>query len=158
MKDLITLIDTICEAYDRPDFLPANGITHCNEAVAMVADAMGCKTLSYKTADEIVAYVSTNPDWQETQIDKVQDMANQGSFCIAGLDSKALNSQHGHVVVIRPGKLVFSGKWGPTPRCLNVGAEMFLARAKKGPLTAMSCGVNEAFQPMPRFWAWRPSL
>lgn len=158
MKNLINLIDVICEAYDRPDFLPRDGLTFCNQAVAMVADAMGCKDLDLKTADEIVAFLAGNADWQETQIEKVQDMANQGSLCIAGLDSKALNQAHGHVVVIRPGKPVYSGKWELTPRCLNVGQEMFLARAKKGPLTTMSCGVNEAFGPKPLFWVWRPSL
>lgn len=158
MKDLITLIDSICEAYDRPDFVPANGETHCNQAVSMIADIMGCKTLDFKSADEIVTYIAANPDWQEIQLSQAQDMANQGSLCIAGLDSKTLNDTHGHVVVIRPGKVVYSGKWGPTPRCLNIGAENFLARAKRGPLTAMSCGINEAFVPLPKFFVWRPSL
>jgi hypothetical protein len=158
MKDIITLIDTICEAYDRMDFIPADGVTHCNEAVCMVADAMGCKDFELKMADQIVSFVAQSQDWQEVHLSQAQDLANQGSLCIAGLDSKALNSDHGHVVVIRPGKVVYSGKWGPVPRCLNVGAEMFLARAKKGPLTGMSCGVNEAFQPLPKFYAWRPSL
>jgi hypothetical protein len=158
MKDLIKLIDVICEAYDNSSFIPVNGETHCNEAIAMVADAMGCKDLDMKMADEIVEFLAGSADWQEVQMNQVQDMANQGSLCIAGLDSTALSQAHGHVVVIRPGKPVYSGKWGPTPRCLNVGQEMFLARAKKGPLTNMSCGVNEGFQPMPKFWVWRPSL
>lgn len=158
MKDLITLFDSICEAYDRADLQPRDGMTFCNLAVCMVADAMGCKELDFKNADEIVAYIASSPDWQETQIDRVQDIANRGSLCIAGLDSKSLKQNHGHVVVIRPGKPVYSGKWGPTPRCLNVGAEMFIARAKKGPLTAMSCGINEAFQLLPKIWVWKPSL
>lgn len=158
MRDLITLIDVICEAYDRVDLQPRDGLTFCNQAVAMVADVMGCKDLDFKTADEIVLFITNNPDWQLVQMENIQDMANKGSLCIAGLDSIALKQAHGHVVVIRPGKLVYSGKWGPTPRCLQIGAEMFLARAKKGPLTAMSCGVNEAFQDKPHFWVWRPSL
>lgn len=158
MRDLITLIDTICEAYDRPDLQPKDGVTHCNEAVSMIADAMGCKELDLKSADEICEYMENNLDWQKIDIKQAQDMANQGSLVIAGLDSKALGQEHGHVVVIRPGKAVFSGKWGLTPRCLNIGAENFIARAKRGPLTAMSCGVNEAFQPLPLFYVWRPSL
>lgn len=158
MRDLITLIDSICEAYDRPDLQPKDGVTHCNQAVCMVADAMGCKDLDFKDADEIIYFISNNPDWQEIQMNQVQEMANKGSLCIAGLDSRALNSEHGHVVTIRPGRPVYSGKWGPTPRCLNIGAENFIARAKRGPLTAMSCGLNEAFVPMPKIWVWRPSL
>jgi hypothetical protein len=158
MRDLITLIDSICEAYDRPDFQPKDGTTFCNMAVTMIADTMGCKDLDFKTADEIIAFIANNPDWNEMDMSRVQDLANQGSLVVAGLDSEALKQEHGHVVVIRPGKLVYSGKWGPTPRCLNIGAENFLARAKKGPLTAMSCGVNEAFVEKPKFWVWRPSL
>lgn len=158
MRDIVTLIDVICEAYDRPDLQPKDGNTYCNLAVDMIAQAMGCKELELKTADEICDYIANHLDWQEIKLNQAQDMANKGSLVIAGLDSRALNDAHGHVCVIRPGKQVYSGKWGLTPRCINVGKEMFLARAKKGPLTAMSCGLNEAFQPLPKLYVWRPSL
>ena len=158
LKNLIGLFEAICDSYDNPTFVPVNGITHCNEAVAAVADAMGCKDLAFKTADEIVAYLSGNSDWQAIPMDKAQATANQGSLVVAGLSSEALKQGHGHIVVVRPGIPCESGKWGTVPRCLNVGVEMFLARAKKGPLTGMSAGVNEAFVPLPTFWVWRPSL
>lgn len=158
MKDLITLFDSICEAYDRPDFIPKNGITYCNQAVDMVAGAMGCHDFEMKNANEIVEFMVSDSNWQEIKMNQAQDMANEGSLCVAGIDSATLKQEHGHVVVIRPGKQVYSGKWGLTPRCLNIGEENFLARAKKGPLTAMSCGLNEAFQPLPQIWVWRPSL
>lgn len=159
MKDLISLIDSICDTYDRPDLAPkTDGTTFCNVAVSAVATAMGCGQLAGKTADQMIAFLTTSPDWSEIPFEKAQDMANQGSLLIAGLDSKALKQGHGHVVVIRPGKPTYSGKWGPTPRCLNVGAENFLARAKRGPLTNQPCGINQAFVDKPKFWAWRPTL
>lgn len=159
MRNLIRLIDAVCDTYDRRDLQPLpDGTTFCNVSVAAITEAMGCKDLALKTADEIVAFVSDSPDWSIVAFEKAQDMANQGTLLIAGLDSPSLKQAHGHVVVIRPGIACWSGKWGPTPRCLNVGAEMFLSRAKKGPLTAMACGLNEAFVEMPKIWAWRPSL
>lgn len=158
MKDVIALIDAILDSYDNMVFIPSDGVTHCNEAVNSVCQALGYKDLVYKTADEIVAFLTGNSDWSEVPMEKAQDLANQGSLLIAGLDSKALNQAHGHVVVIRPGKPCYSGKWGPCPRVLNIGAENFIARAKKGPLTNQPCGINESFQPMPKIWVLRSSL
>lgn len=158
MKNLIGLFDAVCEAYDNLSFQPKDGVTHCNEAVAYIADAMGCKDLHHKTADEILTHITENADWSIVDFVKAQEMANQGSLLVAGLPSIELKQSHGHTVILRPGKACFSGKWGVTPRCLNVGSEMFLAKAKKGPLIGMSCGLNEAFGPMPRIFVWRPSL
>lgn len=158
MRNLIGLFDAVCEAYDNPDFVPKDGVTHCNEAVAYVANSLGCTDFELKTADEIIQLVEGSPDWSTVTILNAQDMANQGSLLIAGLNSTELGQKHGHVVVIRPGKLCFSGKWGPCPRILNIGAENFLARAKKGPLIGMAVGLNEAFVPMPKIFVWRPSL
>jgi hypothetical protein len=159
MRDVITLIDAICDVYDTQAFIPhADGTTFCNLAVAAVAGAMGCNDLNNQTADQIVDTLRKSPDWGEVPFEKVQDMANQGSLLIAGLEAKDLNQAHGHVVVIRPGKFCYSGKWGKTPRCLNIGAENFLGRAKRGPLTNQPAGLNEAFVEMPKIWVWKRSL
>lgn len=159
MKNLIGLFDAICETYDDPQLVPkSDGTTFCNYAVSNIASAMGCQDLKDKTANGIIAFINTSPDWSLVAFNQAQDMANQGSLLIAGLESKDLNQSHGHVVVIRPGKPCYSGKWGPTPRCLNIGAENFIARAKKGPLTGMSCGLNEAFVEVPKIFVWRLSL
>lgn len=159
MKDLITLIDAICNAYDKQDFIPSSdGTTHCNEAVDAICFAMGYKDLVGKVADEIVAFLAASPDWSLVPFEKAQEMANQGSLLIAGLDSVSLKQAHGHVVIIRPGKACFSGKWGLTPRCLNIGAENFISRAKRGPLTNQLCGLNESFVEVPKIYVWRDSL
>ena len=159
VRDVIGLIDAICDVYDNQAYAPLpDGTTFCNLGVSVVAASMGCKDFFGKTADEIVAFISADPNWSPVPIENAQDLANQGSLLIAGLDSKSLGQAHGHVVVIRPGKPCFSGKWGPTPRCLNIGAENFLARAKRGPLTNQPAGLNESFVEVPKIWAWRQSL
>lgn len=159
VKDPIALIDAILDVYDRRDLQPLpDGTTFCNLAVDSIAKAVGYTQLGSKTADQIVAFLQESSDWSEIPMVKAQDMANQGSLLIAGLDSTGLDQAHGHVCVIRPGKIVYSGKWGATPRCVNIGAENFIARAKKGPLTNQPAGLNEAFQPLPKIWVLRSTL
>ena len=160
VRDIITLIDAICDTYDNSAYLPlADGTTFCNISVSVISATMGCKDFYGKTADEIVAFLETSQDWEEVDIAKAQDMANQGSLLIAGLDSKGLDQAHGHVVVIRPGKPCYSGKYGGlAPRCINIGAENFLARGKRGTLQNQPAGLNEAFVPLPKIWAWKQSL
>ena len=161
VRDVITLIDAICDVYDNQSLLPhPDGTTYCNLAVTAVAEAMGCKDFAGKTADEIVGFLATSENWSPVPFEKAQELANQGSLLVGGLDSKTLGQSHGHIVVIRPGRTVYSGKWSTNlcPRVLNIGAENFLGRAKKGPLTNQPAGLNEAFQPLPKIWVWRPSL
>lgn len=158
MRDIITLIDAICDTYDNLDLQPKNGITYCNVAVNFVATAMGCKDLAGKTADQIMAYLEASDQWSDVPFEKSQDMANQGSLLVAGLTADELGQPHGHVVVIRPGKTCYSGKWIKTPRCLNIGTDNFLARGKRGILVNSPVGINEAFIPLPKIFVWRPSL
>jgi hypothetical protein len=161
MKDIVTLIDAICDCYDNKALLPTpQGTTWCNEAVGMICEAMGCHELSGKMADEMVELLKSSADWSLVPLEKAQEMANHGSLLVAALSSSELGQTHGHVCVIRPGKPVYSGKWNTNlcPRVLNIGAENFLACAKHGPLTNQPCGLNEAFVELPKIWAWRPSL
>lgn len=159
MRDVVTLIDSICDVYDNPRFLPTpQGTTWCNEAVGVISEAMGCHDLSGKMADEICEFLESSADWSDVPLVKAQDMANAGSLLVAALDSAALKQSHGHICIVRPGKPVYSGKWGLCPRVLNVGGENFLARAKKGPLTNQPVGLNEAFVELPKIWVWRQSL
>ena len=159
MRDLITLIDAICDAYDNPAFTPKpDGTTFCNFAVQSVCTAMGYKDFDGMTADQMVSKMVSDPDWSPVPFDNAQNLANQGSLVVAGLEGAQMGQAHGHVVIIRPGRTCFSGKWQNTPRCLNVGAENFLARAKRGPLVGMAAGINEAFVEMPKIYVWRASL
>lgn len=161
MKDPIALIDAILDTYDRLDFQPStNGTTFCNMAVGEIARTYAnYNEFMGKSANEIVAFLTGNSEWSSVAFDKAQDMVNEGSLLVAGLASSDLKQAHGHVVVLRPGKPCYSGKWpGPCPRVVNVGAENFIARAKRGPLTNQPCGLNESFQELPKIWVLRSTL
>lgn len=159
MRNVINLIDAICDAYDRNDFRPnPDGSTHCNQAVEAIAEAMGCQDFKNLTADQMVDLMATSKGWQLVDFGRAQEIANRGSLVVAGLRSSDLKQAHGHVVVVRPGKPCQSGKWGATPRCLNIGGSDFLARAQTGPLSAMPVGLNDAFIPMPKIWVWEQSI
>lgn len=158
MKNLIGLIDIICDTYDRADLQPKDGITFCNVAADAIATAMGCKDFTGKNADQIFEFVNTSSQWDEIQMADAQWIVNEGSLVFAVATSEMLGQSHGHICVVRPGLEKNSGKWGQCPAIMNVGAENFLARAKKGPLTGMPCGINEAFVPEPHFFVWKNSL
>ena len=160
MRNIIGLFDAICDAYDRTDFKPnQDGSTHCNAAVhAIASTAFNYNGFRNMMADQIVQFMATGPDWQAIDMSAAQDAANNGSLVVAGLSGAELGQAHGHVVVIRPGLPCDSGKWGSVPRCVNIGASDFLARAQAGVLTNMPVGVNEAFIPKPKFYVLRSTL
>jgi hypothetical protein len=158
MKDLIKLIDIICDVYDNAAFIPSGGVTHCNEAAQTILHAFGCKDFDEMMADDIFVFLKKSPDWSEIPVDRVQEISNQGSVVFAIATSQMLGQDHGHICICRPGIPKNSGKWGMVPCVMNIGAECFIGRAKRGPLTNMPCGINEAFIPMPKFYLWRLSL
>lgn len=179
-NNLIQLIDAICVAWDNPNYYPEfeNGVlkvTHCNQFACEVAHVVGCDdffdliTHQPMMADDMILKMQRSDQWQEIRVAglepgqmaialrAVQTWANQGFLTIAGAPSTNLGS-HGHVCVIRPGNLKSSGKWGEVPVVANVGKEMFIGRAKSGPVKGEPVGVNEAFISMPRFWSWKGSM
>jgi hypothetical protein len=160
MRNLIGLFDAICDAYDRNDFKPnSDGSTHCNQAVqAIAAAAFTYNGFRGMNADQMMTFLVGNQDWLPIAMEQAQDQANNGSLVVAGLTSTELGQGHGHVVVIRPGLTVDSGKWGMVPRCVNIGASDFIARAQTGPITGSPVGVNDAFIPKPKFYVLRSSL
>lgn len=69
-----------------------------------------------------------------------QGEANRGEMVVAGLEGR----KHGHVVVIYPGKMVFSGKWERwVPLCMNVGKSNWVGR-----------GINYAFRKEPKYFLY----
>lgn len=168
MRNLPGLIDAICDAYDNPNFVPkvidGQQVTYCNYAANSIAQAMGCldfwdpHSQEPLNADAIFAFLKGSPEWTEADMSKCQDLANQGSLVFAAANSLMLGQAHGHICVVRPGLPKDSGKFGSCPSVLNIGGENFIGRAKKGPLTGMACGVNEAFIEKPIFFVWRQSL
>src|SRR4051812_10185419 len=99
-KDLYALLDAIHLPFGRPEYQPANGVTHCNAFVAEVCEAYGPKGLNGLLANEIVELLSLSPNWTEVALERCQDLANAGTLIIAGIKG----DPHGHVDVVCPGK------------------------------------------------------
>lgn len=151
------LFDSICENFMLAinngiwtPFLNADGTwtTHCNSFVHAVASKMGYKGFwqGYPImANNMVELMLQEVDWmKEKDGEMAQYHANQGSLVIAGQKSEG----HGHVCVIRPGNMIFSGKWNKTvPKCANVGKDVFLGK-----------GVNFSFQTEPDYFCLKSSL
>jgi hypothetical protein len=144
MKDALNLLDAIHLGFSRPEYRPlGDGTTHCNQFCSEVAMALGFKGLEGLLANDIIDLISKNDQWSELPIEKAQDLANGGSFIIAGLKA----NPHGHVVIVCPGKVKTSGRWGEVPSVANVGKDMFIGK-----------GINWAFSDLPKLWVWRPTL
>lgn len=178
VNNLIRLIDAICVSWDNPAYYPEfeNGVlrtTHCNSFVNDVAKAVGCDDLHDPItkepfmADDMIHAMSGSDRWQEIRcagldpgqmvisLRAIQMWANQGFLTIVGATGVNLGQAHGHVAVIRPGRMKSSGKWGEIPVVANVGREMFIGRGKSGPMKGEPVGINEAFISMPRFFSWK---
>lgn len=150
MKDPVLLIEACCRVYDDQKLWPKGDETFCNFAVQDVAHYFDCKDLDDKTAEEICIFLSISPRWQELAIGDVQIKANVGSLVIAAATSQILGQGHGHVCVIRPGKMQDSAHWKcPAPAAMNLG---------RAGTCSISRTVNFAFVPMPKFYVWKESL
>jgi len=161
MTNLTGLFDAICDVYDRTDLKPKpDGTTFCNVAVQYVGVvAFNYHGFDGMMADDMMDVLTTGSDWITIDMATAQGYANNGSFVVAGLKAIDLKQAHGHVVTIRPGYSVDSGKFnGPVPRCVNIGASDFIARGQSGVMTNLPCGINEAFQVLPKFFVLRSSL
>lgn len=140
MKDIITLIDAICEARENRDFLPKNGETFCNYAVNYVASKMGYTKFKGMLANKICEAMRGNGDWLQIEPKAAQYHANQGELVIAG---QIHPNGHGHVCIVRPGNLTSSGRWNSNevPKIFNVGQDIFLDK-----------GSNWAFTEKPNYF------
>lgn len=164
MRNLPKLNQAILRAYERPEYKPkiANGKiveTYCNAAARDVAGYMGCHDFSGLNADAQCKVMRESKDWREVQIKDAQYMANQGSLVFAALSSNELMETHGHICVIRPGEMIWSSHWNmEVPSCMNVGGQNFILWFKTGDGKLIEAGINGAFQKMPKFFTWVPSV
>lgn len=131
MSDLFALIDVLCETYDMcwkedAPLAPKNGDTFCNVAVRRVAEALNYHGFSSSMlANQMIDFMAGSVDWEKIQLGTAQKMANTGALVIA--TRKA--SPHGHIAVVRPGRMAPSGKWGQSPKGMNVGSDCFIGKA-----------------------------
>jgi hypothetical protein len=144
MKDGLKLLDAIHAAYSHPEYLPKDGVTHCNQFVTEVCETLGFKDFTGLMANDICLAIAKHPQWsEEKSLERCQDLANGGTLVIATYQE----DPHGHVNIICPGKIKTSGRWGLVPSCANVGKVNFIGK-----------GINWAFSSMPRLWIWRQTL
>ncbi len=135
-------------------FLPKEGqgeeVTYCNIAVQAVFEAFDYQALGTTTADKMLDLIRTSKDFLIKPMADCQQLVNEGTILVAGLDSGQLKQSHGHVCTLTPGVEDYSGHWNKkTPQCLSIGRKAICFRSK---------GVNWAFVPEPEFYAWIPSL
>lgn len=103
---------------------PSGDETHCNQAVARVAAALGCRELDGLMADGIYALVSDDKNGRWTPCDGVNAAMHAlcGGLAIAAMTSQQLCMKHGHVAVIFPLPLKRSPSLGRrVPFVANVG-------------------------------------
>ena len=143
MKDTLSLLDAIHLPLCRPEYVPHNGISHCNQYLNEVCQFLGWKGFDGLLANQIVDLMASSESWSEVAMEKCQFLANQGTLVVAGLKAEP----HGHVAVICPGKEKSSGRWGMCPSVANVGKEVFIGK-----------GLSWAFSIMPKFYALRSTL
>lgn len=143
MKDKLLLIDSIHLPLCRPEYVPTEGVTHCNQYVAEVCSLYGFRGLGGLFANEIIEVLDKHDQWNRVPMERAQDMANDGTLIVAGYQG----NPHGHVNIICPGSEKTSGRWGKVPSVANVGKEIFIGK-----------GINWAFSTFPNLWAWRPTI
>ena len=143
------LMDACTAAFDKvlngnpPKYKPQNGVTWCNRAVSEICFVMGYNGFEGMLANQMIDKMEKDIPWNRLGPLEAQGHANSGYLVIAGKKQ----DPHGHVVVIRPGNMEYSQKWGKdVPKCVNIGAETTIGR-----------GVNWAFKEEPRYYLWMKS-
>jgi hypothetical protein len=101
--------------------------TYCNFFVRDVAGERGYPGLKNFTANSMVAFFDGSPEWEEvTDLEKVQVLANDDKLVAAAY---AVPGGHGHVCVVVPGQLCYSGqRQAFVPIVANVGKDCFYGK------------------------------
>jgi hypothetical protein len=124
----IDILKTSCaEALANPAFAPNQptvGETHCNEAAMFIAQAMGCGELQGLMADQQYAKMLANVGghWAKVTGAEASQHAIAGGLAFAAASSGMLGETHGHICVIEPEPMRFSGSLNKlVPEVCNVG-------------------------------------
>ena len=143
------LKDACDQAIDDPSFAPAAGLTHCNQAVQMIASIMGYSGFAGLLADQMVALMASSPDWRIATGSEAAVYALSGGLAVAGMASKRLGEAHGHVTVVYPLGMGHSGSLGrDVPMVANVGKFCGICVSTE----AFPVAVGEA-----EYWLWSPA-
>ncbi|MDE2099554.1 MAG: hypothetical protein KGL39_20040 [Patescibacteria group bacterium] len=129
---------------------PENGVTHCNQAARMAAQQAGCNEFDNPDllADDMIRIMEDNLSgkWAVNDGPRASLQAINGGLAFAGMSSKDLGEEHGHIAVIFPGQMEFSGSLNKdVPVIANVGKRNGVMK------------VSEAFpvdKREPKYWRW----
>lgn len=132
----LRLLEAILEAYDAYHVskdVTGDGHpeTFCNFSVDHVLMRMNYEKMRSQDgkpmmANQMIDYMTRSADWSEIPMSEAQGLANDGRVVVAG----RAEAEHGHVVVVRPGVPVLSGKYGnaKTPKVSHVGKGSYIGR------------------------------
>jgi hypothetical protein len=119
------ILKAACDAaLANPAFQPKNGNTFCNFAVQSIANALGCHEFDGLMADEIYQTMAANASgrWTKVSGSDATIHALGGGLAVAGLPSQRLGEAHGHVAVLYPVGMQYSGSLKhDVPVVANVG-------------------------------------
>ena len=125
MADPGAVLKEACDAaLANPAFQPANGVTHCNQGVIFIAGALGVHELDGLMADEQYQIMASNASghWKKVSGSDATIHALSGGLAIAGLPSQRLKEAHGHVAIVFPIGMQFSGSLKrDVPLLANIG-------------------------------------
>lgn len=128
-------IKLLCEIVLKdPTLQPVKGVTHCNQAVARVAAAMGCADLNGLMADEQYQVMArnSNGNWKKVSGSDAAIHALGNGLAVAGLPSQTLDEAHGHVAVLYPIGMQLSASLGhDVPMVANIGKTVGVMRSSQ---------------------------
>lgn len=129
---------------------PENGVTHCNQAARIAAQAMGCHEFDDESllADDMIKIMDSNISGKWEPVDGLDAavFATSGGLAFAAMSSKDLGEDHGHISVIYPGGLDFSPSLNKgVPLVANVGKRNGVMKVSE----AFPVGKGE-----PEYWIW----
>lgn len=124
MKDLIKVIEALCEAYDNPKFkAEPNGKTHCDATADYVLQKFNVPDFKEDRimANDIVRAMRTSPKFIKLSgSSQAQELANQGVLVLAGAEG----IKHGHIAFVMPGRLSYSASWNKfAPKGMSNGTK-----------------------------------
>ena len=141
LMDARTKLMDLCDSVlIDPDLIPRDGKTYCNTAAYKICfnygyDLYDPNRKDLMMANEIEAWVRSN--WAKITGLKANRLANEGKIAMAAQKG----TPHGHIAIIYPGAMVYSGKWAKeVPVVANVGA-------RNGVM-----GCNYAFKTEPAYY------
>ena len=139
------VLKAACDAaLANPAFQPSEGVTHCNQSAAFIAQALGCNELGgiLADADYLVMGRNASGKWKNvTRFDAaIQALSNGLAFAILpsyrimdGRDAetgKPIWAKHGHIAVVYPLGMQWSGSLQhDVPMLANVGKTVGVMKA-----------------------------